>query len=110
MKRFLVFLLFVLLIAGSLFTYWRYYAPFAEGHKSGVLKDITLSSSLYKTWKGRLSGRDFTFAVTDPELADSLQHCTGRAVVLHYYEYHGSLPWRGSCRYIADKVLFVGRP
>ena len=50
---------------------------------------------------------EFDFSITDENIADSLMHCGGKTVELHYREYLGTLPWRGKQKYIVDGIVSV---
>lgn len=123
MRKFLVLTLLVVIISLGLFTYWRFYHPFAEGNKSGLLVQFMLKGYVFKTYEGEMiqaglrsypnmpvATRDFRFSVAEEAVADSLMKCEGKELVLHYREYFGRLPWRGHTKYVVDKILFVKEP
>ncbi len=100
-----VFLLFIL-IAG--YVYWFYYNVYSDGYRDGMLRKFSRKGNILKTFEGEMvlagfSARNgsalnadyFYFSVSDHQTADSLQHCLGKVVRLHYVQYRRSLPWRG---------------
>ncbi len=122
MKKFLTITLSILLVAGALFFYFRFYFVFGEGVKSGELNYVVYKGVLFKTYEGKLiqsgirskavgsiQSYEFDFSVENEELAEQLMLQGGRTVELHYKEYFGALPWRGFTRYIVDSIV-VGKP
>ena len=106
----------VLLIAGIVFVYWKYYFVFAEGTKAGVLNTFQQKGFVFKTYEGKIiqsgfkanvQSNEFDFSVTDPKVALILEKNSGRELNLHYKRYLGELPWRGMQAYIVDSVLEI---
>ena len=105
----------------ALFIFFRFYFVFGEGVKAGELNQIMYKGWIWKTYEGRLiqsgfrgakgggtiQSNEFNFSVVDKAIADSLMHCSGKHVELHYKEYRGSLPWRGMQKHIVDGILAV---
>ena len=105
----------------ALFIFFRFYFVFGEGVKAGELNQIMYKGWIWKTYEGRLiqsgfrgakgggsiQSNEFNFSVVDKEVADSLMHCSGKHVELHYKEYRGTLPWRGMQKHIVDGILAV---
>ncbi len=106
------------------FIYFRFYFVFGEGVKAGDLNFVVYKGYVFKTYEGRMiqagfrgaqkgaSGNtiqsyEFDFSITDKAIADSLMHCGGKTVELHYKEYLGALPWRGQQKYIVDGIVSV---
>ena len=56
---------------------------------------------------GTIQSYEFSFSVTDKQVADSLMRCSGKEVELHYNEYLGTLPWRGVNKFVVDKIVSV---
>ena len=117
----------VLLIAGAIAGYFKFYYVFGEGVKAGELNQIVYKGWVWKTYEGRLiqtgfksaggskvggnlQSNEFNFSVVSKSVADSLMLCSGKTVELHYKEYNGTLPWRGMQRYIVDKIVSVREP
>ena len=112
----------IVLVAGAIFVYFKFYFVFGEGVKAGELNQIVYKGWVWKTYEGRLiqagfksnqktggslQSNEFNFSVVDKAVADSLMLCSGKDVELHYKEYNGWLPWRGMQRYIVDRIVSV---
>ena len=106
------------------FIYFRFYFVFGEGVKAGDLNFVVYKGYVFKTYEGRMiqagfrgaqkgaagntiQSYEFDFSITDEAIADSLMHCGGKTVELHYKEYLGALPWRGKQKYIVDGIVSV---
>ena len=113
--------IFILLLVLAGFIYFKFYFVFGEGVKAGQLNRIVYKGWVWKTYEGciiqtgfkgakgggSIQSNEFDFSVVDKAVADSLMHCTGRQVELHYKEYRGMLPWRGMEKYIVDGIVSV---
>lgn len=111
----------VLLLALAGFFYFRFYFPLADdGVKAGQLNYFVHKGIIFKTYEGKiiqsglksktagtLESNEFKFSVEDEAVADSLMHCSGKWVELHYKEYFAPLPWRGVSNYIVDGIVRV---
>lgn len=110
-------ILLIILSCGG-YIYWKYYAVFGEGVKSGTLNFVVLKGDIFKTYEGKLimegvisSGQGqiesnhFTFSIENKELAERLMRMSGERVELQYKEYHGKLPWRGHSVFVVDSIL-----
>ncbi len=108
----------LLVIAGAIFFYFRFYFVFGEGVKSGELNYVVKKGVLFKTYEGKLiqsglrsksvgtiQSYEFEFSIENQALAERLMLQGGQTVELHYREYFGSLPWRGFTRYIVDSII-----
>lgn len=121
MRKFLVILSTVVVLALAAFVYFKFYFVFGEGVKAGELNFVVYKGYMFKTYEGKIiqagynaknkgavvQSYEFEFSVTDPKVADSLMRCGGRQVELHYKEYLGSLPWRGMQVYVVDSIVSV---
>ena len=123
--KIITWLVAILLVAGAIFVYFKFYFVFGEGVKAGELNQIVYKGWVWKTYEGRLiqagfksnqkaggslQSNEFNFSVVDKAVADSLMLCSGKNVELHYKEYNGTLPWRGMQRYIVDRIVSVREP
>jgi len=116
-KRKIIWLIIsVLVVAVSVFIYWRFYFVLAEGTQAGTLNIFQKKGILFKTYEGKiiLSGfkvnvqsNEFSFSVTKEEVAQQLLKVSGREVNVHYKQYFGSLPWRGMKNFIVDSIYEV---
>ena len=43
-------------------------------------------------------------------VAKRLELASGKEVQLHYYEYVGTLPWRGVSKFIVDSIVSISGP
>ena len=91
-----------IIIALAAFIYFRFYFVFGEGVKAGDLNFVVYKGYVFKTYE-----YEFDFSIVDEMIADSLMHCGGKTVELHYKEYLGALPWRGKQKYIVDGIVSV---
>ena len=120
--KIITWLVAILLVAGAIFVYFKFYFVFGEGVKAGELNRIVYKGWVWKTYEGRLiqagfksnqkaggslQSNEFNFSVVDKAVADSLMLCSGKNVELHYKEYNGWLPWRGMQRYIVDRIVSI---
>jgi hypothetical protein len=126
---FISFLLLILIVTG--YVYWFYYRSYADGYRDGYFLKFSRKGNIFKTYEGELvlqgfgtrattqgniSANYFYFSVVDEKIADSLEHCIGKVVKVHYTQYLRSLPWRGDDysgknqekgQYIIDKIDLV---
>lgn len=120
MKKLLWSLLALLVAAGLIFFYFRFYFVFGEGVKSGELNYVVYKGVVFKTYEGKLiqsgirsksagsiQSYEFEFSVANKELAERLMSASGKVMELHYKEYFGSLPWRGYTKYIVDDIISI---
>lgn len=118
MKKLLVIGTVVILVALTLFFWWRYYFVFGEGVKAGNLNFLVRKGYVFKTWEGRLiqtgfktpspgamQSNEFEFSIINDSLAKSLESSGGKFVELRYKEYLHTLPWRGMSKYVVTEVL-----
>ena len=117
MRKFVSIFVLLLIVAGALFGYFRYYFVFGEGVKSGELNYVVHKGLIFKTYEGKLiqsgfrtqraglQSYEFEFSVLDKKLAEQLMLLGGQNVELHYKEYFGSLPWRGVSKYVVDSIV-----
>ncbi len=117
-RKFLRWLVFIVLIVLAVMFWWKYYFVFGEGVKSGQLNYVVKKGNVFKTYEGKLiqSGygsktpgtivsNEFEFSVTNDSIASILMNNSGNFFDLHYKEYKGSLPWRGYSKFIVDKIM-----
>lgn len=116
MRKIIFTIVTVLLVALSLFIYWRFYFVLAEGTQAGTLNIFQKKGIMFKTYEGKiiLSGfkanvqsNEFSFSVTKNKVAEELLKISGREVNVHYKQYFGSLPWRGMQKYMVDSIYEV---
>ena len=119
--KFVSIIVALLLLAGAIFCYFKFYFVLGEGVKAGELNQIVYKGWVWKTYEGRLiqtgfrgnkqgngiQSNEFNFSVVDKAVADTLMRCSGKHVELRYKEYNGILPWRGMQRYIVYEILTI---
>ncbi|MBR0084098.1 MAG: hypothetical protein IJP93_08440 [Bacteroidales bacterium] len=120
-SKIITWILVLLLLAGAVFVYFKFYFVLGEGVKAGELNQIVYKGWVWKTYEGRLiqtgfrgakkgtgiQSNEFNFSVADKAVADSLMRCSGRVVELRYKEYNGMLPWRGMQKYVVYEILSI---
>ncbi len=117
MRKLVSIILALLIGAGAVFFYFRFYFVFGEGVKSGELNYVVHKGFVFKTYEGKLiqagfraqsagvQSYEFAFSVPDKALAERLMRLSGQNVELHYKEYFGILPWRGYTKFIVDSLV-----
>jgi hypothetical protein len=113
-------IIFILLLIGAGFFYWKFYFVFGEGAKSGELNYLVKKGYVFKTYEGKLiqsglrskspntvQSYDFDFSIVDERIAKELMTNDGKMFNLHYKEYNGALPWRGYSRYVVDSIISI---
>ena len=122
MRSVLSLTVIVLVIAGIIFFWWRFYFVFGEGVKAGELNFVVKKGYMFKTWEGRMiqtgyksqvagsvQSNEFDFSIVDKDIAEKLRVSGGSRVELSYKEYLGALPWRGNSKYIVDSILIIDK-
>ncbi|MBE7177713.1 MAG: hypothetical protein INR69_14995 [Mucilaginibacter polytrichastri] len=110
-----VFLSFATAVT-ALFFYFRYGYVFEEGTKTGELQKISFDRRFFSTCEGTLllqtgeggEKAQFRFSVVKKALAEQLARDKHQHIKLHYREYHGRLPWRGTSRFVVDSIVTDG--
>lgn len=118
-KRLTIGTLLALLVFSG-WIYIRFFFVLGEGVKAGELNYFVYKGYIFKTYEGKMiqsgfrsqtagtiQSYEFPFSVEDKAVADSLMHCSGKSVELHYKEYMGTLPWRGVNKFVVDKIVSV---
>jgi hypothetical protein len=120
MKKFLTIFLLVIIILGGVWFAWHFYWVFGEGVKAGQLNNFVKKGYVFKTYEGKLiqtgfqggaagsvQSNEFRFSVSSESVAAQLMSNSGKVFELHYKEYMGALPWRGTTVFIVDSVLSI---
>jgi hypothetical protein len=123
MKKFIWISSLIVIVALSIFIWWRYFFVFSEGVKSGDLNYFEKKGMLFKTYEGRivqagfkspsagaLQSNEFRFSVVDEAVAQKLDRSSGQFVELRYKEYIRPVPWRGASEYVVTEVLEAENP
>jgi hypothetical protein len=104
-----------IVLAAGLLGYFHFFSAYQEGIRSGKVISVVKRGYIFKTYEGVMANEGlsadssalFSFSIPDRLMADSLMHCQGRSVVVHYKEYKGALPWRGESRITVSAILYV---
>ena len=117
MKKFLIWMVIILLLFLGPFVYWKYYFTYSEGNRAGLLQKFSYRGNVFKTYEGELvlssvesnknvalASEKFFFSVQEKNLASRLGSLEGHMVVIHYRQKNGILFWRGETEYIVDSV------
>jgi hypothetical protein len=120
MKKFFTILLLVVLVLGAAWFAWHFYWVFGEGVKAGQLNNFVKKGYIFKTYEGKLiqagfqggqagsvQSNEFRFSVANEAVAAKLMSNSGKDFELHYKEYMGALPWRGTSVFIVDSVILM---
>lgn len=123
MRSFFWKIMLVLLILGAGFFYWRFYFVFGEGTKAGEMNFFVKKGFVFKTYEGKLiqtgyksmvpgsiQSNEFDFSVENERVAQQIINNSGKNFEVHYREYLGALPWRGTSKYVVDSVLSMSAP
>jgi hypothetical protein len=117
MKKFLTFLVLSVIVILGVWFAWHFYWVLGEGVKAGQLNYITKKGYIFKTYEGKLiqsgfqggqagsvQSNEFRFSVVNEAVANKLMSNSGKEFELHYKEYMGALPWRGTSEFVVDSI------
>jgi hypothetical protein len=120
MKKFLTYVILIIVVGLLIFFLARYYYVFGEGVKAGQLNYVVKKGYVFKTFEGKLiqsgfrastpgavQSYEFEFSIENKRIADTLMLNSGKEVELHYKEYLGSVPWRGYSEFIVDSIISI---
>jgi len=118
MKKFFTIFLLVALVLSAIWFAWHFYWVFGEGVKAGQLNNFTKKGYVFKTFEGKLiqagfqggqpgsvQSNEFRFSVVNESVAGKLMSNSGKQFELHYKEYMGALPWRGTSVFVVDSII-----
>ncbi|MGD0753929.1 MAG: hypothetical protein ABR927_02620 [Bacteroidales bacterium] len=116
-KKVLKWLLFLIVIIGASFIYWKYFFTYSEGYRAGLLQKFSHKGAIFKTYEGEIilssvsSNRDvalasekFLFTVTNKSLVRQFDTLQGQPVIVHYRQKNSAVFWRGDSPYLVDSV------
>jgi hypothetical protein len=119
-KRILNWFLTILVIAGCLFIYWKYFYTYSDGYRAGLLQKFSHKGNIIKTYEGEmilssvsssrnvaLASDKFYFSVSMRNLAQKLDTLQGQMVIVHYMQKNAVLFWHGDSEYIVDSVKVI---
>lgn len=121
MKKIVVTVLVLLLIAGVGLGAFFYYGSFSEGTRAGTVVKVSKRGTFFKTYEGQLNMESFgavsqskqlneIFEFSIPKDNDSifslLQEValSGERVNVRYQEKYITVPWRGDTKYFVNGV------
>jgi len=112
MRKFIIYLiLIILLIGGGIFAF-DYYVPYSDGWRAGKLVKFSHKGILIKTWEGQLStgiGQDhlWNFSVEPKEklVIEKMVDYQGKGVKIRYIERFWKIPWLGDTKYFAKEIV-----
>ena len=108
-----------MLLGGGGFVYVRYYFVFGTGIKTGTLNYVVHKGFIFKTYEGELiltgitsneqgiKSNEFSFSISNRELAEEMMRLGGKQLELSYKEYLAPLPWRGHSKFVVNKIISV---
>jgi len=113
-----MYLLLTVIIVGGGWFYYHFFWVFGYGVKAGQLNNLVKKGYIFKTYEGKLiqagfqggqagsvQSNEFRFSVVNDSVAYRLMNNSGKDFELHYKEYMGTLPWRGTSEFIVDSIL-----
>jgi len=116
-KRFLNWVLSILVIFLAIFVYFKYFYTYSEGYRAGLLQKFSNKGFVFKTYEGELilssvsstanvalASEKFIFSVTKENMDIKFDTLQGKNVIVHYIEKKGAVPWRGDSRYLVDSI------
>jgi hypothetical protein len=120
MKKFLTILILSLIVIAGVWFAWHFYWVLGEGVKAGQLNYFTKKGYVFKTYEGKLiqagfqggepgsvQSNEFRFSVVNESIANKLMSNSGKEFELHYKEYMGALPWRGTSLFVVDSIYSI---
>ncbi len=116
-------ILFLLLLVGGTYGYWKYFYTFSSGERCGILQKFSHKGNIFKTYEGELilssiastggmgiASEKFFFSVESATIANDLKAMDGQRVCLQYTEKNGTLPWRGETNYVIEGIKVAAPP
>jgi hypothetical protein len=116
-KKIIKWVLFLIVIIGFSFIYWKYFYTYSEGYRAGLLQKFSSKGTLFKTYEGEMilssvsSTRDvalasekFLFTLVNRTLIRQFDTLQGEKVIVHYRQKNGTIFWRGDSQYLVDSV------
>ena len=123
MKKYIVWISFIIIIILAAFIYWKFAFTFSDGYRAGLLQKFSRKGTIFKTYEGEMilssvqsnanvaiASEKFFFSVSDDSIAKKLEQLQGQFIVVHYEQKNSSLMWRGDSEYLVDSVRVAGNP
>ena len=116
-KKAFKWFLFLVLLFGAIFIYWKYFYTYSEGYRAGLLQKFSSKGTFFKTYEGEMilssvsSSRDvaiasekFYFTLSNKALVRQFDTLQGDNVIVHYKQKNAVVFWRGDSPYLVDSV------
>jgi hypothetical protein len=116
-KKVLKWLLFLILLFGAIFVYWKYFYTYSEGYRAGLLQKFSSKGTLFKTYEGEmilssvssntnvaLASEKFFFTLKNKALVRQFDTLQGDNIIVHYKQKNAVVFWRGDSPYLVDSV------
>ena len=116
-KKVFKWFLFLVLLFGAIFIYWKYFYTYSEGYRAGLLQKFSSKGTFFKTYEGEMilssvsSSRDvaiasekFYFTLSNKALVRQFDTLQGDNVIVHYKQKNAVVFWRGDSPYLVDSV------
>lgn len=117
MKKFILIISVILVVAMVSYFAFLYNATYSEGVRSGELIKVSRKGVVFKTWEGEISqgisgAQIFAFSVMDSEqkVITDLKKYEGQYVQVTYKERYRTYPWWGDTHYFVTNVKQVTSP
>lgn len=117
MKKFILILSIIFVVAIAGYFAFLYSASYSEGVRSGELIKVSRKGIIFKTWEGEISqgisgAQIFAFSVLDSEEKTimDLKKFEGQYVQVTYKERYRTYPWWGDTHYYITNVKKVTSP
>jgi uncharacterized protein YxeA len=111
MKKYLIRISLLLIVAFFGYFAFIYYVPYSEGVRSGELIKFSKKGVTFKTWEGEMSQGisgaqifQFTVPSKEKEVITKMENLQGRYVKLTYIERYKTFSWWGDTRYFVTAV------
>jgi len=118
-KKVLKWLLFLILLFGAIFIYWKYFYTYSEGYRAGLLQKFSSKGSFFKTYEGEMilssvssnnnvaiASEKFYFTLSNKALVRQFDTLQGDNIIVHYKQKNAVVFWRGDSAYLVDSVKF----
>jgi hypothetical protein len=116
-KKVLKWLLFLILLFGAIFIYWKYFYTYSEGYRAGLLQKFSSKGTFFKTYEGELilssvssnnnvaiASEKFFFTLANKALVRQFDALQGDNIIVHYKQKNAVVFWRGDSAYLVDSV------
>lgn len=116
-KKVLRWLLFLILLFGAIFVYWKYFYTYSEGYRAGLLQKFSSKGTFFKTYEGEMilssvssnnnvaiASEKFYFTLANKTLVRQFDTLQGDNIIVHYKQKNAVVFWRGDSPYLVDSV------